>query len=331
MPQAEASRRQSGALWSAMPAQAMTSAPRRSFGQGARVHLYLAYLKTLWRLRQIFKIKAYGLGWTASRVGCEFDFTFRGAPFRFVPAAARSSCLLPAGIPNEPETHRFLDRVLEGKSNVLFIDVGASVGEFAIPMAHDPRVGRVLAFEPSPSTYAALGASAVAAPAGKLAVDDRAVGAGQGVGAMDLRARSPSAAALRPVGGHDVEPVEICALDDVVHPHPGQAVILLIDIEGGELEALRGARGMIRTARPLIIFEYNSTTRACFELQDARQVLGASYRLFRLRSSDGRLDDDLDHTWNVVAVPDGGPWREGRGDDLHLFAPCDRRTGLPHA
>lgn len=75
--------------------------------------LYLAWLRLAWFLRKYLGVYAYGIGWSAARVGKAFDFTFNGIPFRFVPDAARSYCLLPAGIPNEPETHKFLSRALE--------------------------------------------------------------------------------------------------------------------------------------------------------------------------------------------------------------------------
>ena len=115
------------------------------------------------------------------------------------------------------------------------------------------------------------------------------------------------------------ELIEICTLDDVVRPKHGQAVMLLIDIEGGELNALRGGLRFIQDYHPLIIFEYNNTTRKFFPLSDAVELLGTSYSIFRMRSDDGRLDDDLSSTWNIVALPHIGPW-EGINQMKGLFA-----------
>ncbi len=88
-----------------------------------------------------------------------------------------------------------------------------------------------------------------------------------------------------------------------------QAVIVLIDIEGGELAALTGGSGFIARYHPLIIFEYNATTRKYFPLSAAATLLGSTYQIVRLRSEDGRLDEDLSATWNVVALPKAGPWQ----------------------
>ncbi len=158
---------------------------------------FLAWLRTAWFFRKTFGTKAYGIGWAASKVRCAFDFSFRGVPFQFLPSAARSYCLLPAGIPNEPETHQFLERVLTGRSHVLFVDVGASIGEFAIPMAHDPRVSKVLAFEPHPETCQALRASARTAPAGKIEIVQQGVSAASGWTFFELSAIAPTAARIR--------------------------------------------------------------------------------------------------------------------------------------
>lgn len=265
---------------------------------------FLAWLRTAWFFRKTFGIKAYGIGWAASRVRCAFDFSFQGVPFRFIPSAARSYCLLPAGIANEPETHQFLERVLTGRSHVLFVDVGASIGEFAMPMAHDPRVSKVLAFEPHPETCEALQASAIMAPAGKIEIVQQGASAASGWASFEMSASAPTAAGIR--GSAEGE-IELCTLDDAVRADEGQAVILLIDIEGGELEALRGGLNFIIRHHPLIIFEYNATTQKYFPLSAAAELLGPSYQIYRLRSDDGRLDRDLSMTWNVVALPNSGP------------------------
>ncbi|MBK7042802.1 MAG: hypothetical protein IPH50_03300 [Rhodanobacteraceae bacterium] len=88
----------------------------------------LGWLQFIWFLRKRCGIRAYGIGFMAARVKLPFDFLFRGARFCFYPPAARSYCLLPAGIANEPETHKFLARVLRGrKTSRLWMSGQASV------------------------------------------------------------------------------------------------------------------------------------------------------------------------------------------------------------
>ncbi len=232
--------------------------------------IYLAWLRLSWLLRRTLGIKTYGIGWTAARVGEAFDFEFLGRPFRFLPGAARSYCLLPAGIANEPETHQFLQQVLDAVrpgEKIAFVESGASVGEFVIPMAWHSRVEKVWAFEPHPATAEALRASAALAPAGKIDVIQQGVSSISGCAEFDLSEAAPTSAGLRGLRDHLNAPrVHLCTLDEALQVSPDQSLVILIDIEGGELNALRGGSGLIARLHPLIIFEYNGTTRQHFQL-----------------------------------------------------------------
>jgi FkbM family methyltransferase len=234
---------------------------------------------------------------------------FRKVPFVFIPSAARSYCLLPAGIPNEPETHQFLARVLAGRTSVVFIDVGASIGEFAIPMAHDSRISKVVAYEPHPKSHNALVESAKFIASGKIEIIRKGVADSCGSASFNLRSAAPTTAGFcHSNSSMSAESIEICTLDDSLKYETGQPFILLIDVEGGELNALRGGVKFIHSTQPLIVFEYNAITRQHFDLSDAMKVLGPSYTTFRMRSEDGRLDSNLSDTWNVAAIPNAGPW-----------------------
>lgn len=282
--------------------------------------IYLVWLHVAWFLRKKTGIKAYGIGWVATKVGLEFGFTFNGVPFTFTPKAARSYCLLPAGIANEPETHQFLEQVLRHRHDVTFIDVGASIGEFAIPMAYDSRVAKVVAFEPNPATADALRASAASAPFGKIEIIESAVGARSGITVFNLHNSSPTSASLLDSQScEDTIHIELKTIDESHQVWSHAPAILLIDIEGGELEALRGGLSFISDQHPLIIFEYNATTRSQFELSEAAALLGKAYKIYRLRSEDGRLDSFLAETWNVVGLPNQGPWADLL-DRQELFA-----------
>ena len=137
--------------------------------------IYFAFLNFTYFVRIHFGMKAFGLGMVASLIKFEFHFHFHGSQFLFFPSAARSYGFLPIGIPNEPETHKFFERIMVGRSDVLFIDVGASIGEFAITMANDTRVSKVLAFEPHPQSRDALAKSPQYAPPGKIEIISKGV------------------------------------------------------------------------------------------------------------------------------------------------------------
>jgi hypothetical protein len=84
-------------------------------------------------------------------------------------------------------------------------------------------------------------------------------------------------------------------------------VVLLIDTEGAEPLVMRGGANFIASARPLIIFEFNHISRAHYQLDDIKGILGAGYEIYRLRS-DGQLDKELNSTWNCLAVHADSPF-----------------------
>ncbi len=284
--------------------------------------IYILWLRLAWIMRIRFRIKTYGIGWTATKVSKAFNFKFYGATFRFIPTAARSYCLLPAGIANEPETHIFLSRILAyaPKGGVTFIDIGASIGEFAIPMAHHVNVERVIAYEPHPSTATALLASADLVPRNNIEVIVKGVGEKNGFATFDLNEVAPTGAGLRQSDDDkSLAQIQLCTLDESTAVLPGTPLLILIDIEGGELKALRGGQKLIDREKPLIIIEYNDTSRRFFQLTHVQDLLGDSYKIYRLRSEDGYLDNDLTSTWNVVAIPQQGVWQNlNRQPELFL-------------
>jgi FkbM family methyltransferase len=227
-------------------------------------------------------------------------------------AAANYACLL-GGHYNEPETHVFVRRVLDGLAHPCsFVDVGANVGEMLVDFARHPRVKKALAFEPSVLCARIIERSCSLNGLRNVRVVAKAVGKGLGRGTMQRNAHSQCSTPVRmeeqgtAVDEELFERVEMTTLDVEIR-HPSGLWIMLIDVEGGELDVMRGGRRFLQTVQPLIIFEYHEVTRTHFSLDDVQAELGSDYELFRLRS-DGLLDHDLLKTWNCVAVPRSSPF-----------------------
>jgi FkbM family methyltransferase len=227
-------------------------------------------------------------------------------------ASANYACLL-GGHYNEPETHLFVRRVLDGVAKPCsFVDVGANIGEMLVDFARHHRVEKALAFEPSALCAGIIERSCDLNGLRNVSVVNKAVGARVGCGTMPRAARSQCSTSVR-MGEESsaaddklFESVEVTTLD-VEIPNPSGLWIMLVDVEGGELAVIRGGRAFLQTVRPLIIFEYHEVTRTHFSLDDVRAELGNDYELVRLRS-DGFLDHDLLKTWNCVAVPRTSPF-----------------------
>lgn len=139
--------------------------------------------------------------------------------------------------------------------NDTFVDVGAHIGYFTLVAAKYTR--HVFAFEPNPSTYAylqrniqlnlALAAKVTSYP---IALSDHA-------GAANLfnSPEHPGRASLQPIeSAHTVvEAVTLDTLDHILSAH--KISFLKIDVEGGELNVLNGAREIVGRDRPLALCE----------------------------------------------------------------------------
>ena len=175
-----------------------------------------------------------------------------------------------------------------------FIDVGANHGSFSlIARTFVGSLGSVVAFEPQPRLATLLGESFRAngfhnCRVYNLALSDRAGETefyipSSGSGSSGIY-RSFSA-----TGNHHQVRVKTQRLDDVLDWRnlPGNLFVKL-DVEGSEMLFLAGAQQMIRSRRPIILFEINPTSA---------RAAGYSAHDLLLRFSDYgyRQFADIDH------------------------------------
>jgi FkbM family methyltransferase len=260
-------------------------------------------------LHKVFHLPLKGLGRLQKLITEDRILHFNGKKLYYSAKVNGSYDLLLIGKSNEPETHILFDRIIpriEGTCN--FIDVGASVGEFISSISNYDNVGQIIGFEPRRDCFEAIVKtnelngenrvvvynSAVGSEKGKVLFDSRQSGSGSGI----LRYRDE---------GETVEEVDQIKLDDVL-PETLDNTIMLIDVEGYELEVLKGAAAFIRENQPLIVFEYNEVSRKYFTVSEISSVLGNTYSVYKV-TSDGELDADIHDTWNCLAVSSASPYQ----------------------
>jgi FkbM family methyltransferase len=249
-------------------------------------------------VKQATGIRIKGLGFLLRRLRSDFAFEACGFRWHLDHRIGGSYAVLLTGAFQEPETHLFLTRIAnDADFDISFVDVGANIGEMVIPMAAHPRTRRVIAFEPHPVCAHVIRRNLTLNGLHKTEIREELVGDGSAQPYV-IDASESSISGIRH-GAANAQIMRAVRLDDVLSIT--EEVILLIDVEGAELDVLRGAQRLIATRRPLIIFEYNSVTSQHFSLDDVRAVLGIGYELLRLRT-DGSLDSVLQDMWNCVAV-----------------------------
>ncbi|HEY1833931.1 MAG TPA: FkbM family methyltransferase [Solirubrobacteraceae bacterium] len=194
-------------------------------------------------------------------------------------------------------------------ADAVYVDVGSNRGQV---LAHAVRIaprGRHVAFEPIPALADEL--------AGRFpTVDRRAKALGESAGKATfchfqeldgwsgLR-RNPEISDAR--GKPEYIEVEVSTLD--IEMSALEPAVVKIDVEGAELEVLRGGRETLARVRPLLILEHVPSTAAVYGTSSAElwELLGESgYEVFTATGSGPVGADRLAehaHVVNWIARP----------------------------
>ena len=196
------------------------------------------------------------------------------------------------------------------------IDIGANVGEYsALAATLVGPAGHVYAFEPAPATAAKLRERLAALS--QVSIIEAAVGDVTRTVRLYLDADNPTQHSLdlHNVGrGGGAVKVQQRALDDVKGLRAPD--VIKIDAQGGELRVLQGARRILATAKPFIVFElwpYGLRNLRADPADLLAELKRSGYTLFKL-AINGRLSDEKQISaflanpsrWrhiDVVAVP----------------------------
>jgi FkbM family methyltransferase len=147
------------------------------------------------------------------------------------------------------------------KPGSIAIDVGAHIGNFTVPMARalGPS-GVVLAFEPFPQVFDCLEANVkkAANEDGDIApvvCTQRAVGATNGKSTLYANPSNIAGASLlgNLFGNANGMPVDVVTLDSLPLDKP--VSVIKIDVEGGELDVLKGAEKLLLRQHPALFIE----------------------------------------------------------------------------
>ena len=204
------------------------------------------------------------------------------------------------------------------------IDVGANIGVVAASLGrHLGTRGHVYSFEPSPTTF--LVAAATIALNGIENVTLTQAAIGDTVGDIPFQ-MTPGNSAIASAVKHNFpflnewqEIVVPCqTLDSFLGATPSRKVLLIkIDVEGFELNVIRGARETIRKFMPTIVYEYTPIAATATGLTEAESIaLLSAVGHFRFEALLEPSIDDL--PTQVQRVP--FPLPEGLQNQVNVFA-----------
>jgi FkbM family methyltransferase len=150
------------------------------------------------------------------------------------------------------EEEREIDRLFEAviRPDTNCVDVGAHIGSTLSDIVRRAPCGRHLAFEPVPRKVAWLRRKFPEVELRQMALADHT-----GTVRFAEDRKRPGFSSIAHAGSPSGEYSVPCdRLDNVVDP-ARRVGFLKIDVEGAELMVLRGATGLLRRDRPVILFE----------------------------------------------------------------------------
>jgi FkbM family methyltransferase len=142
-----------------------------------------------------------------------------------------------------------LCRLLEPLRDVVLFDCGADIGTFsALVCSQTSSVARVIAFEPNPAVVGFLKHNLSCLPVSSLSIT-KAVSCFEGSGRLEVPDYDSSDHARYLVPGDG--PLEVVTIDSF--GVRSGSVAIKIDVEGGELDVLKGAVQTILSARTCLL------------------------------------------------------------------------------
>jgi FkbM family methyltransferase len=228
---------------------------------------------------------------------------------------------------SEPELANFIKAFL--KPGMIFVDIGAHLGEYTVLAASIVGdSGHVHAFEASPDTFEILTRNVKFNGLRNVATKPWAVWNQDGFCEFE-KAPDPSVSALRPNHAAQRRGGSLIRVNAIMLDHyfgePGMAKpsLIKIDVEGAELQVLRGAAGLLSLSQPpTLVVEYGPRNTATFAYEAeevCRFLRELGYQLYQFGENglvpvgDRPSLKQGEETCNIVATQDPLPgWLELR-------------------
>lgn len=163
--------------------------------------------------------------------------------------------------------------------NSLFIDVGANLGGYAIPIAKAFPSVEVHAFDPDPIASRKFLANAALNTVPNLHHHQSAAGSRKEIKEFQSVAESELGASSfitpkRTTWKAERIRVRVERLDDVLTARVARVSVIKLDTQGYECEVLSGAQSIVRNDKPVIVFEHQDNNfRVPRDAETAKETL----------------------------------------------------------
>jgi FkbM family methyltransferase len=198
----------------------------------------------------------------------------------------------------------------------LAIDIGANVGVYTLLFSRAVGTGgRVIAIEPNPDNLVFIRHHLMLNAIDNVTVIAAAVADRVGTVSFDCSDNSSTGR----IDTHGALAVPCVTVDDVIDQFRGRASVIKIDVEGGELNVLKGAAATLTNHRPVVLL---ATHSPALRHECARFLESLDYRVALI---DGSSDPD---EWLAQPAKTPAGAGSGLGGDGRTRARDERRDGV---
>lgn len=199
------------------------------------------------------------------------------------------------------------------KKGNTFIDIGANQGEYALWAARKTTAsGKVLAFEPMDEIFSQLKVNISLNPSYKNTIEAIQLGLSDNPGEINLYGKEGSNEGVNtifPSPEHTflIQKIELDTLDNQLEKlQPSWVDLIKIDVEGAELQVLKGATKSISKFKPSLIIEINKEAcqSAGYEADEILEFLkgyGYAFKQIGLRGKLKSIELIRNNFCNVLA------------------------------
>jgi len=156
----------------------------------------------------------------------------------------------------EPETTSLLAALCDADATA--VDIGANIGLTSLALSSICRDGTVIAIEPVPHTFELLNKNLAGAGIQNVSTFNVAVGASEGSVSMYVDERNLATSFVVDIDSGSDQEIPLTSLDSLVSRLAIERLnFIKIDVEGCELEVLKGAETTLNRFKPIVMLEMN--------------------------------------------------------------------------
>lgn len=196
-----------------------------------------------------------------------------------------------------------------------FVDVGANIGHISLFVSKNFPSANILAFEPHPETFKILKRNCELNEVDNINYFENGLGAESTEATIynNWEVNRGGASITVNTDGDKGHSIDIKALDDVVAAE--RIGIIKIDVEGFEMEVLKGSQEIIKRDKPVLIIEVSDERSAgCTPLEIYQMIVDfGGYEVYKLKGTKERVSklikissiDELPAHDNIICLPKG--------------------------